>query len=111
MWNFSVPYVLKHYIDAIVQPRYLFAYNAAGIPIPLVHDKRMICVTTHGGDYSPDVMHAYDMQESYLRQIFGFVDITGVRFVHAQPVDLAPELRAQAIDKATREAISVADQL
>ncbi len=27
MWNFSIPYVLKHYIDIIVQPRYLFRYT------------------------------------------------------------------------------------
>src|SRR5262245_27281355 len=26
MWNFSIPYMLKQYIDLIVQPKYLFRY-------------------------------------------------------------------------------------
>jgi len=30
MWNFSVPFVLKHYIDVIMQPKYLFRYTEAG---------------------------------------------------------------------------------
>lgn len=31
MWNFSVPYELKHYIDVIVQPKYLFRYTDKGV--------------------------------------------------------------------------------
>jgi FMN-dependent NADH-azoreductase len=112
MWNFSIPYPLKHYIDAIVQPRYLFAYDATGAPVPLVHGKRMICVTSRGGDYSPaGPMHAYDAQESYLRQIFGFVGVTDIEFVHAQPMDLGPEVRARSIEKATTEVRAVVDRM
>ena len=112
MWNFSIPYVLKYYIDAIVQPRYLFAYDEHGVPAGLVHGKKMVCVTTRGGDYSPgSPMHAYDAQESYLRQIFGFVGITDMRCVHGQPMDLAPAVRAASLESATRAACSVADEL
>src|SRR3954453_5742826 len=32
MWNFGVPYALKYYIDCIVQPGYLFRFNAQGYP-------------------------------------------------------------------------------
>ena len=32
MWNFGIPYALKYYIDAIVQPGYLFQYNELGQP-------------------------------------------------------------------------------
>ncbi|MDQ1740900.1 MAG: FMN-dependent NADH-azoreductase [Pseudonocardiales bacterium] len=112
MWNFSIPYVLKYYIDAIVQPRYLFAYDEYGVPVGLVHGKKMVCVTTRGGDYSVGTpMHAYDAQESYLRQIFGFVGITDMRCVHGQPMDLAPAARAASLESATRAACSVADEL
>ena len=44
MWNFSIPYVLKYHIDAIVQPRYLFGYNEHGVPVGLVHGKKMVCI-------------------------------------------------------------------
>jgi FMN-dependent NADH-azoreductase len=112
MWNFSIPYVLKYYIDAIVQPRYLFAYNEHGVPVGLVHGKKMVCVTTRGGDYSLESpMHAYDAQESYLRQIFGFVGITDFRCVHAQPMDLGAPVRAAAIESATQAVCAVADDL
>jgi FMN-dependent NADH-azoreductase len=31
IWNFSIPYALKYYIDAIVQPGYLFSFKD-GVP-------------------------------------------------------------------------------
>lgn len=112
MWNFSIPYALKYYIDAIVQPRYLFAYNEHGVPVGLVHGKKMVCITSRGGDYSLESpMHAFDAQESYLRQIFGFVGITDFHCVSAQPMDMAATVRAAAIESATLAACSVADDL
>jgi FMN-dependent NADH-azoreductase len=110
--EFSIPYVLKCYIDVIVQPRYLFAYDEHGVPVGLAHGKKMVCVTTRCGDYSPgSPVHAYDGQESYLRQIFGFVGITDMRCAHGQPMDLAPTARAASVESATRAACSVADEL
>ena len=87
MWNFGLPYRLKHWIDCIVQPGYTFAY-VDGYPAPLVLGKRMVCITSRGADYSPTgPMGAYDFQEPYLRAIFGFVGVTDIEFVHAQPMD------------------------
>ncbi|MEO7261588.1 MAG: NAD(P)H-dependent oxidoreductase [Jatrophihabitantaceae bacterium] len=112
MWNFSIPYALKYYIDAIVQPRYLFTYNEQGVPVGLVHGKTMVCITSRGGDYSLESpMHSFDGQESYLRQIFGFVGITDFHCVNAQPMDLSPAVRAAAIESASQAACSVADEL
>ena len=90
MWNFGVPYALKYYIDAIVQPGYLFAYDEVGIPHGLVHGKKMICVTSRGADYSAGPLADYDFLESYLRAIFGFVGITDITFFNVQPMDIAP---------------------
>ena len=39
MWNFGIPYALKYYIDAIIQPGYLYRYNEQGIPEGLVIGK------------------------------------------------------------------------
>lgn len=49
MWNFSVPYRLKHYIDIIVQPRYLFRYTEGGVE-GLVKNRKMVILTSRGGD-------------------------------------------------------------
>lgn len=100
MWNFGVPYALKYYIDAIVQPGYLFAYDEQGQPVGLVHGKRMVCVTSRGGDYSQPPMLAFDHMEGYLRAIFGFVGITDLEVFNIQPCDVTPELR-NAAAKAT----------
>ena len=109
MWNFSIPYTLKYYIDAIVQPGYTFRYNEQGYPEGLVKGKNMVCVTSRGGDYSPDSpFNAYDFQEPYLRAIFGWIGISEVDFINAQPMDITPEMRQAAVKKAIEEAKALA---
>jgi FMN-dependent NADH-azoreductase len=97
MWNFSIPYMLKHYIDVIVQPKYLFRYTNKG-PEGLVKNKKMVIVTSRGGDYSSGDAVKYDFEESYLRTIFGFVGITDITFINAQPMDaLGQEVQEEKI--------------
>jgi FMN-dependent NADH-azoreductase len=105
MWNGGVPYALKYYIDCIVQPGYLFRYDETGQVVPMVTGKRMVCVTARGADYSPgSFLHPYDFQEPYLRAIFGFVGITDIRFIHAQPMDITPHQREAALGEALAQA-------
>lgn len=99
MWNFGIPYALKYYIDAIVQPGYLFRYNEEGRAEGLVKGKKMICVTSRGGDYSNGPMQSYDFVENYLRTIFGFVGITDIHFFNAQPMDVSLDIRKAAQKK------------
>jgi FMN-dependent NADH-azoreductase len=112
MWNLSIPYALKYYIDCLVQPGYLFRYDETGHVVPLVHGKKMICVTSRGGDYSPaSPMRAFDFQEPYLRAIFGLTGITDIEFINAEPMDVAADLREVAISAAVAAAGKVAAQL
>lgn len=105
MWNFGIPYALKYYIDAIVQPGYLFRYNEMGVPEGMVHGKRMIVVTSSGGDYSPgSPFHAFDFVEPYLRTIFNFIGITDIHFIKSQPTDISPAIRREALLRAMQEA-------
>lgn len=103
MWNFGIPYALKYYIDAIVQPGYLFRYDEKGTPHGLVHGRKMICITSRGGDYSSGPLQAYDFVENYLRTIFGFVGITDMHFFNVQPMDISMELRSAAQKVAINE--------
>ncbi|WP_188111388.1 FMN-dependent NADH-azoreductase [Nocardioides antri] len=103
MWNFGVPYALKYYIDAIIQPGYLFEYDEDGQPRGMVHDRRMVCVTSRGGDYSQGPMMQFDFLESYLRAIFGFVGIADITFFNVQPMDVTSELRRSASRAAIRD--------
>jgi FMN-dependent NADH-azoreductase len=109
MWNLSVPYALKYYIDCIVQPSYTFRYNEVGQVVPLVVGKKMLCVTSRGGDYSPGTpSHPYDFQEPYLRGIFGFIGITDINFIHAQTMDITAQMRESSLAAAIDEARALA---
>ena len=100
MWNFSIPHHLKHYIDIIVQPKYLFRYTDKGVE-GLVKNKKMVVITSRGGDYSSQSpFHAYDFQEPYLRAVFGFVGITDITFINAQPMDMGPDIQQKKIQEA-----------
>jgi FMN-dependent NADH-azoreductase len=110
MWNFSIPYALKYYIDAIIQPGYLYRYNEIGQPVPLTLGKKMLCITSRGGDYAPGgPFQAYDFQEPYLRAIFGYVGIYDMQFINAQPMDVSMDLRKVAMASAIEKARSLAN--
>jgi FMN-dependent NADH-azoreductase len=51
MWNFSIPYRLKQYVDNLVQPGYTFKVVEDGYE-GLVKDKPMTVIYARGGAYS-----------------------------------------------------------
>lgn len=107
MWNFGIPYLLKQYIDVIIQPKYLFRYTSSGVE-GLVKGKKMFVISSRGGDYSTPEGKMYDQQEPYLRAIFGFVGLTDMTFIVAQPMDAeGPDIGKRRLD----ETISVAREL
>lgn len=93
MWNLGIPYALKYYIDAIVQPGYLFRYTPDGQVEGLVKDKTMLLVISSGSDYQGQPMASYNFVESYLRAIFGFVGLTNVHVFHANGMDMGPDMK------------------
>jgi len=109
LWNLSIPYALKYYIDAIIQPGYLYHYDANGVPEGLAKGKRMLLVISSGGDYSAaSPLHAFDFAEPYLKAIFGFVGISDIQVIRAQPMDITPAARRAALLQATDAARALA---
>jgi len=107
MWNFGIPYMLKHYIDVILQPKYLFRYAESGVE-GLIKGKRMIVISSRGGDYSVEAMRKLDLQEPYLGAIFGLAGITDITFIKAQPMDMDPKVRDEKIKEAQSTARDIA---
>lgn len=106
MWNFSIPYRLKQYIDILVQPGHTFTVSADGNYEGLVKNKPAVVVYARGGAYpegSP--MAAYDFQKPYLELILGFIGLTNVQSLVVEgtlsddPEGMA-QRKAQAISKA-----------
>ncbi|PHN02256.1 FMN-dependent NADH-azoreductase [Flavilitoribacter nigricans] len=104
MWNFTIPYVLKHYIDVIMQAGILFQFTERG-PIGLAQHKRMVCICSRGSDYGPaSPLNSLDYQATYLRAIFGFAGIQDISFINAQPLDLNPDLTREKLELSKAEA-------
>ncbi|MBF0217136.1 MAG: NAD(P)H-dependent oxidoreductase [Candidatus Omnitrophica bacterium] len=110
MWNFSIPYMLKQYLDVIVQPKYLFQYTKTGAVEGLVINRKMVVITSRGGDYSSPEARKLDHQEPYLRTIFGFVGIKDIQFIIAQPMDMGEQLQKEKILEALVKAKELAKQ-
>ena len=90
LYNFSIPSVLKAWIDHLVRVNRTFSY-ATGSPKGLVEGKKATVVIAKGGDYSEgSPFHSYDLATPYLRQILGFIGITDTQFVDAGGVSVYP---------------------
>lgn len=110
MWNFSIPYALKYYIDCLVQPGYTFGYNAEGV-YGMVTGRKLVVITSRGNNYSTGgPMHHFDHQEPYLRTVFGFIGFADedIEFVNAEPMDVDEHRREVALEKAGRRARELA---
>ena len=79
MWNFGIPYRLKHYIDILTQPGLAFNVSPQGNYTGLVTGKPAALVYSSGGSYRPGTGgEGYDLQKPYLKlwlQFIGFKDI------------------------------------
>ncbi|MBN1805209.1 MAG: NAD(P)H-dependent oxidoreductase [Sedimentisphaerales bacterium] len=105
MWNFSIPYRLKQYIDILVQPGYTFSYSPEVGYQGLVSGKPLLAVLARGGEYPQGGRaEAADLQKKYIELIFGFIGFTDIRSVIVEPTlqsgpQVADAKRRQAIDK------------
>lgn len=80
MWNFGIPYKLKHFIDVIVQPTYTFSFSPAEGYKGLVTGKPAAVVYARGGAYPPGTPgEGFDLQKRYLELVLGFIGFTDVR--------------------------------
>lgn len=111
MWNFTVPYKLKHYIDVIMQPGILLKFSENGVE-GLAKGKKMFCVTSRGSDYSAgSYMNQFDFQEPYLRSIFGLAGIVDITFINAQPLDISLDLTQLSLNNAKDKVDSISSDL
>ncbi|WP_027191735.1 FMN-dependent NADH-azoreductase [Fundidesulfovibrio putealis] len=84
MWNFSLPYRLKHYIDLVVQPGLSFGVNEDGA-FGLIPDKPVFIAYASGGAYPPGSGAAVmDHQKPYLEMILGYMGLKDVRSVRVE---------------------------
>ena len=106
MWNFSIPYRLKHYLDIIIQPGQTFTVTADGNYQGLVTGKPVFIAYARGGAYPAGTeMETLDFQKKYLELALGFMGLTDIRSVVIEPTlaegpETAAKSKAAAITAA-----------
>lgn len=113
MWNFTVPAVMKAWMDQILAPGLMFDLTEDG-PKPLHTIKTMILLISSGGVYKED-----DDRDALSRQVraaFGFIGIDDIRVAWADGQNSLMfsdgELRREmALDAAEEIAEDIAEEL
>ncbi|MBR0897322.1 NAD(P)H-dependent oxidoreductase [Bradyrhizobium tropiciagri] len=86
MWNFSIPYKLKQWLDVIIQPGLTFRFDPAQGYLPLLKDRPTVVILASGSDFVTGMNRGrIDMATPYLREVLRFIGISDVRFVPIGP--------------------------
>lgn len=110
MWNFGIPYRLKHYLDLLVQPTYTFSYSPQSGYKGLVAGRPILVVYARGGEYPPGSGgEALDFQKPYIERILRFIGFEDIRSLVVEPTlmggpDTAVRKKQEAIETARRMA-------
>lgn len=80
MWNFSVPAIVKAWIDQVISPNEAFTISPDGVK-PLHRIKQIILLVASGGSYKEG--DARDALTPEIRAAFGFINIDNIAVVWA----------------------------
>lgn len=90
MWNYSIPYRLKHWIDVVVQPGLTFYVNRRKEYVGMVRGKPLQLILASGSAYRGgfprlDDGTKTDFQRAYLEHVFRYIGFEDVRVIKIEP--------------------------
>ncbi len=104
MWNFGIPYKLKHYFDVITQPGYTFSFSPQTGYQGLVTNKKIVVVYSRGGAYGAETGgQNLDFQKPYMETILGFIGFKDIQSILIEPTLDTPEKKEHSIAQATKQ--------
>ncbi|WP_129649519.1 FMN-dependent NADH-azoreductase [Peristeroidobacter agariperforans] len=105
MWNFGVPYVLKHYIDVVTLPGENWTWSPTTGYGTLVSGKKALAIYASANLHADAGADADDFQKPFMRRWLRFIGIESVQEITLAPTLSDPAtlqvLRAEAIRSAT----------
>lgn len=107
MWNFSIPYKLKHFIDLVSQKGILFSFDPEHGFSGHLRNKKAFVTYARGLDYSPlsaTPASEYDYQSPFFEKWLKFVGIEEV-----QTLVIEKTLYGEAIGRAFRDQLLAID--
>jgi FMN-dependent NADH-azoreductase len=95
MWNFGVPYVLKHYIDVVTLADVNWSWSRESGYKGLLKDKSATLIYSSAGDYplGPN-FHPHDFQKPYLRRWLNFIGVENIQEINVAPTLADPDTLA-----------------
>jgi FMN-dependent NADH-azoreductase len=106
MYNFTVPSMLKAWIDHVARAGVTFAYTEQG-PKGLLKDKKVYLVASTGGVHEVGVS---DFLRPYMKLVMGFIGLTDVEIITASGLNLGPEQREAGLNAARKQIASLVAQ-
>jgi FMN-dependent NADH-azoreductase len=86
MWNFGVPYKLKHWIDLVSQPGLTFRFEPSRGYIPLLRNRPTLIIVASGSDFATGMNRGrIDMATPYIREALRFIGLSDSQFVLIGP--------------------------
>lgn len=112
MWNFSIPWHLKRWLDCVVQGRLTFELRDGQFN-GLLTGRPAVILTTRDGMYpAGSEYEKLDFHIPYLKTVLGLMGLAPIYDVAAEPMALGPpELVATALDTAIGRAKELAATL
>lgn len=105
MWNFGIPYILKHYFDLLIQPGLTFSFSPETGYKGLVTGKPVVVIAARGGAYPENTPQAaVDYQVSYTKQLLGFIGFTDIKVVPVENTLGDEDVVKSSRDKAVQAA-------
>jgi len=110
LWNFSVPPLLKAYIDTIKVARKTFAYTSEG-PVGLLQNKTAVLIQSSGDIYSEGPLRHAEHGSRYLKSVLSFIGITKIHTIYMEGMDKDRDRSVRMREQALRQAEDLAGQL
>ena len=92
MWNFSIPYKLKHYLDLIVQEKYTYDFKDGHFQ-GLITGRPAVMIYARADIYE----ESEDMQKNYMEKILRFIGFENFISIFVEPNSHGEDFRQKAI--------------
>ncbi|OXC75787.1 FMN-dependent NADH-azoreductase [Caballeronia sordidicola] len=111
MWNFGIPYRLKHLIDAISQKDVLFTFDEKGL-IGMLGGRTVVVIAARGVKLGPDFPEEdFDFQSAYLATWSRMVGIRDFHTISVEKTLGGPDEDAASRAEASIKASELAQSL
>ncbi len=109
MWNFGLPYPLKHFIDVVTQPGMAFSNDREGnVTGHAAGKKAMIIAASAIPIVTGGELAHLDFQLRYLESWLGFIGVTGIHSLRVAPTYGPDDVVSNAMDIAHNRARDMA---